>query len=106
MDHPPVSFTLRFDFRNPDFAGTTMADRYAAARPAPSSSFTRYAGECHPSWHGRACGCSSATYYLSLPDSATAMRGAASRPAAKNVTKSSSKSGRGAGSVPDRRAVW
>src|SRR5438105_1923814 len=24
-------FGLRFDFRNPDFAGTTMADRYAAA---------------------------------------------------------------------------
>jgi alkanesulfonate monooxygenase SsuD/methylene tetrahydromethanopterin reductase-like flavin-dependent oxidoreductase (luciferase family) len=24
-------FTLRFDFRNPDFAGTSMADRYAAA---------------------------------------------------------------------------
>lgn len=24
-------FALRFDFRNPDFAGTTMADRYAAA---------------------------------------------------------------------------
>jgi alkanesulfonate monooxygenase SsuD/methylene tetrahydromethanopterin reductase-like flavin-dependent oxidoreductase (luciferase family) len=24
-------FTLRFDFRNPDFAGTAMADRYAAA---------------------------------------------------------------------------
>lgn len=31
MYQPPVSFTLRFDFRNPDFAGTTMADRYAAA---------------------------------------------------------------------------
>jgi alkanesulfonate monooxygenase SsuD/methylene tetrahydromethanopterin reductase-like flavin-dependent oxidoreductase (luciferase family) len=26
-----VHFTLRFDFRNPDFAGTAMADRYAAA---------------------------------------------------------------------------
>jgi alkanesulfonate monooxygenase SsuD/methylene tetrahydromethanopterin reductase-like flavin-dependent oxidoreductase (luciferase family) len=26
-----VIFGLRFDFRNPDFAGTTMADRYAAA---------------------------------------------------------------------------
>src|SRR5580693_4719544 len=24
-------FGLRFDFRNPEFAGTTMADRYAAA---------------------------------------------------------------------------
>ena len=24
-------FALRFDFRNPEFAGTTMADRYAAA---------------------------------------------------------------------------
>lgn len=27
----PVSFALRFDFRNPAFAGETMADRYAAA---------------------------------------------------------------------------
>ena len=26
-----VLFGLRFDFRNPDFAGTAMADRYAAA---------------------------------------------------------------------------
>jgi alkanesulfonate monooxygenase SsuD/methylene tetrahydromethanopterin reductase-like flavin-dependent oxidoreductase (luciferase family) len=26
-----VSFTLRFDFRNPDFAGTSTADQYAAA---------------------------------------------------------------------------
>ena len=26
-----VLFGLRFDFRNPDFAGTTLADRYAAA---------------------------------------------------------------------------
>ena len=24
-------FALRFDLRNPDFAGTSMADRYAAA---------------------------------------------------------------------------
>ncbi|HEX4528997.1 MAG TPA: LLM class flavin-dependent oxidoreductase, partial [Acidimicrobiia bacterium] len=24
-------FGLRFDFRNPDFAGTTMAERYEAA---------------------------------------------------------------------------
>ena len=24
-------FALRFDLRNPDFAGTAMADRYAAA---------------------------------------------------------------------------
>ncbi|MFJ9380923.1 LLM class flavin-dependent oxidoreductase [Streptomyces sp. NPDC101455] len=31
MSHPGVAFALRFDFRNPDFAGTTMADRYAAA---------------------------------------------------------------------------
>jgi alkanesulfonate monooxygenase SsuD/methylene tetrahydromethanopterin reductase-like flavin-dependent oxidoreductase (luciferase family) len=28
---PSLLFGLRFDFRNPDFAGTTMADRYAAA---------------------------------------------------------------------------
>lgn len=26
-----LAFTLRFDFRNPDLAGTSMADRYAAA---------------------------------------------------------------------------
>ena len=26
-----LSFALRFDFRNPDFAGTSMADRYAVA---------------------------------------------------------------------------
>jgi alkanesulfonate monooxygenase SsuD/methylene tetrahydromethanopterin reductase-like flavin-dependent oxidoreductase (luciferase family) len=28
---PSLLFGLRFDFRNPDFAGTTMAERYAAA---------------------------------------------------------------------------
>src|SRR5438552_4446642 len=28
---PSVLFGLRFDFRNPKFAATTMADRYAAA---------------------------------------------------------------------------
>jgi alkanesulfonate monooxygenase SsuD/methylene tetrahydromethanopterin reductase-like flavin-dependent oxidoreductase (luciferase family) len=27
----PIPFSLRFDFRNPAFAGTSMADRYAAA---------------------------------------------------------------------------
>ena len=27
----PVIFGLRFDFRNPPLAGTTMSDRYAAA---------------------------------------------------------------------------
>ena len=27
----PLLFGLRFDFRNPDFAGTAVADRYAAA---------------------------------------------------------------------------
>jgi len=26
-----MMFAMRFDFRNPAFAGTTMADRYAAA---------------------------------------------------------------------------
>ncbi|MFC5744448.1 LLM class flavin-dependent oxidoreductase [Actinomadura rugatobispora] len=31
MNRPAVPFGLRFDFRNPDFAGTSMADRYAAA---------------------------------------------------------------------------
>ncbi|MCK9878888.1 LLM class flavin-dependent oxidoreductase [Frankia sp. Ag45/Mut15] len=30
MGQPGVLFALRFDFRNPDFAGTRMADRYAA----------------------------------------------------------------------------
>ena len=31
MSFPGVLFALRFDFRNPAFAGTRMADRYAAA---------------------------------------------------------------------------
>jgi alkanesulfonate monooxygenase SsuD/methylene tetrahydromethanopterin reductase-like flavin-dependent oxidoreductase (luciferase family) len=31
MNRPAVRFALRFDFRNPDLAGTSMADRYAAA---------------------------------------------------------------------------
>ena len=31
MSQPGVFFGLRFDFRNPDIAGTSMADRYAAA---------------------------------------------------------------------------
>src|SRR4051812_46334975 len=30
-DRTVMLFGLRFDFRNPDFAGTSMADRYAAA---------------------------------------------------------------------------
>src|SRR5436853_3012101 len=30
-DHGPLLFGMRFDFRNPDVAGATMADRYAAA---------------------------------------------------------------------------
>ncbi|MCM3884195.1 LLM class flavin-dependent oxidoreductase [Frankia sp. R82] len=30
MEQTGVLFSLRFDFRNPDFAGTVMADRYAA----------------------------------------------------------------------------
>jgi alkanesulfonate monooxygenase SsuD/methylene tetrahydromethanopterin reductase-like flavin-dependent oxidoreductase (luciferase family) len=31
MGSPSMLFGLRFDLRNPDFAGTTMAERYAAA---------------------------------------------------------------------------
>ncbi|WP_436790714.1 LLM class flavin-dependent oxidoreductase [Yinghuangia sp. YIM S10712] len=31
MNPPGVSFALRFDFRNPEMAGTSMADRYSAA---------------------------------------------------------------------------
>ena len=31
MGAPSMPFGLRFDFRNPDLAGTSMADRYAAA---------------------------------------------------------------------------